>query len=114
MFRTDNFIYFLSVSGFFVGLVFAILHDLEPLEFLATTIGIFVLFYMIAIASTGFFIKFLSIKNIFELDKEYLEKTIDYQINELDKKEDMILDAYYFIKKLEEEELDVYKKKDKE
>jgi hypothetical protein len=113
MFRSENFIYFLSVSGFFIGLVFAIMQGFEPFDFLISVIIVFVLFYMIALASTGFFIKYLGIKNIFYLDKDTLEKTIDSQIEELDKKEEVIREAYYFIRKLEEEELNIYKNRDK-
>jgi len=110
MFKSDNFIYFLSVTGFFMGIVFAIVQGLEPMQFIFAVLVIFTVFYMLAVASISFFIKYLSIKNIFYLDKEGLEKTIDYQINELDKKEDMIREAYYFIRKIEEEELDLYSK----
>ena len=113
MFRSDNFIYFLSVMGFFMGIIFAILKGLEPFDFVVAVIITFTSFYIIALASTSFFIKYVSVKNIFHLDKENLEKTIDLQIEELDRKEDMIREAYYFIKKLEEEELDLYKVKDK-
>ena len=112
MFRSENFIYFLSVSGFFIGVIFAIFQGFEPIDFLYSVIVSFTLFYIIALASTSFFIKYLSVKNIFELDKVNLEKTIDYQINELDKKEDLIREAYYFIRKIEEEELTLYKKKE--
>jgi len=112
MFRSENFIYFLSVSGFFIGLIFAIFQGFEPIDFLYSVIVSFTLFYIIALASTSFFIKYLSVRNIFELDKANLEKTIDFQINELDKKEDLIREAYYFIRKIEEEELSLYKKKE--
>ena len=70
MFRSDNFIYFLSVSGFFVGVVFAIMKGFEPFEFIFCVIVVFVMFYIIAVASTGFFIKYLGIKNLFYLDKD--------------------------------------------
>ena len=109
MFRVDNFIYFFSVSGFFVGLIFAVLQGFEPFNFLIAVLIVFTIFYIIALASTSFFIKYLTVKNIFELDKTSLEKTIDSQIDELDKKEDIIRDAYYFIKQIEEEELTLYK-----
>ena len=46
------------------------------------------------------------------MDKEQLEKTIDFQIDELDKKEEIIREAHYFIKELEKEELDIYKHKE--
>jgi len=111
MLRVDNFIYFFSVSGFFIGLLFAILQNFEPFDFLVAVMIVFFLFYIIALASTSFFIKYLSVKNIFDLDKVNLEKTIDIQIEELDKREESIREAYYFIKELEEEELNLYKNK---
>jgi hypothetical protein len=113
MFRSENFIYFLSVTGFFIGVLFAMFQGFEPMDFLYSVIVTFVVFYIIAIASTSFFIKYLSVKNIFHLDKDSLEKTIDYQINELDKKEDLIRESYYFIKKIEEEELNIYQSRKK-
>ena len=109
MFKVDNFIYFFSVSGFFIGLVFAILQEFEPFDFLVAVMVVFFVFYIIALASTSFFIKYLSVKNIFELDKVNLEKTIDSQIEELDQKEEIIREAHYFIKQIEEEELSLYK-----
>ncbi len=113
MFRSENFIYFLSVMGFFIGIIFGVLKGLEPFDFMVAVLITFASFYIIALASTSFFIKYVSVKNIFHLDKESLEKTIDLQIEDLDKKEDMIREAYYFIKQIEEEELDLYKVKDK-
>ena len=113
MFKSENFIYFLSVTGFFIGILFATFQGFEPFDFLWAVVITFSIFYMIAIASTSFFIKYLSVKNIFHLDKDNLEKTIDYQINELDKKEDLIRESYYFIKKIEEEELNIYQSRKK-
>ena len=112
MFKSNNFIYFLTVTGFFIGLMFAILNEFEPLYFLYVVMLNSFLFYMIGIASSGFFIKYLSIKQIFELDKESLEMAMDMQIQELDKKEDLIREAHYFIKQIEEEELLFYKDKE--
>ena len=111
MFKIDNFIYFFSVSGFFIGLIFAILQEFKPFDFFVAVMVVFLIFYIIALASTSFFIKYFAVKNVFEFDKVNLEKTIDSQIEELDKKEDSIREAYYFIRELEEEELSLYKNK---
>ncbi len=54
MFSSENFIYFLSVSGFFIGLIFAIFQNLEPFQFLYAVLTIFALFYIIALASSSF------------------------------------------------------------
>jgi hypothetical protein len=113
MLRSDNFISFLTVMGFFIGLIFAILHEFKPFEFFYSVIIISGIFYILGVASSSFFIKYISVKKIFELDKAFLEKTIDMQIYELDKKEEFIRDAHYFIKEIEEEEKLLYKKEDK-
>ena len=112
MFRSDNFISFFTVVGFFIGLVFAVLHEFNPDMFLYAVLFISAIFYIIGVASSSFFIKYISVKKIFELDKETLEKTIDMQIFELDKKEDFIREAHYFIKEIEREEKIFYKKED--
>jgi hypothetical protein len=112
MFRSDNFISFLTVVGFFIGLVFAVLHGFEPYKFLYSVLIISGLFYIIGLASSSFFIKYISVREIFTLDKEVLEKTIDMQIYELDKKEDFIRDAHYFIEEIEKEEMFFYKKEE--
>jgi len=113
MFRSENFISFLTVMGFFIGLIFAVFHSLEPATFLYAVFFISGFFYILGLASSSFFIKYISIKRIFELDKDSLEKTIDMQIYELDKKEDFIREAHYFIKEIEEEEKTLYRKEDK-
>jgi hypothetical protein len=112
MFRSDNFISFLTVVGFFIGLIFAVLHGFEPDRFLYSILIISGVFYIIGVASSSFFIKYISVKQIFALDKEFLEKTIDMQIYELDKKEDYIRESHYFIEEIEKEEMLVYKKED--
>jgi len=112
MFRSDNFISFFTVVGFFIGLIFAVLNGFEPDKFLYAVMIVSGFFYILGLASSSFFIKYISVKKIFELDKETLEKTIDMQIFELDKKEDFIREAHYFIKEIEREEKIFYKKED--
>jgi hypothetical protein len=110
--KSDNFIYFLTVIGFFIGLIFSIFNGFEPILFLYSTLLISAVFYIIGLASSSFFIKYNSIKNAFELDKEFLEETIDAQIYELNKKEEFIREAHYFIKEIEKEEESIYLKKE--
>ena len=113
MFKGENFVYFLTVTGFFVAIMFSVLNGFEPMQFLYAVFVISTFFYIIGMACTSFFVKYVSIKNIFYLDKNGLEKTIDMQIDELDTKEEMIRDAYYFIKQIEQEEFNVYRKRNK-
>jgi len=113
MLRGENFIYFFTVVGFFIGIIFAILNAFEPEKFLYSVILISSIFYIVGVASSGFFIKFLSVKKAFDLDKETLEATIDMQIYELDKKEEFIREAHYFIEEIENEEKAIYNKDNK-
>lgn len=113
MFKAENFIYFLTVNGFFIGLIFSVMKGFEPFNFLFAVIVTTSVFYMLGLASSGLFIKHLSAKQLFYLDKDNLEKAIDYQIGELEKREAEILEAYYFIKDIEEKELKFYKKDSK-
>ena len=112
MLRSDNFIYFLTVFGFFIGIIFSILNNFEPFVFLYVILLISSIFYIIGVASSSFFIKYVSVKKSFELDKDMLEKTIDMQIYDLDKKEDFIREMHYFIKDIEKEEQYLYTKKE--
>jgi len=109
--RGENFIYFFTSSGFFVGIIFSIFHDLDFEKFLYATFLITAVFYIFALATVSFFIKFVDIKNIVYLDKKEIDKILDVQIKELEEKEDFILESYEFIKQIEEEELQHYTKR---
>ncbi|NPA11281.1 MAG: hypothetical protein GXO62_03470 [Epsilonproteobacteria bacterium] len=108
--RGENFIYFATVSGFFIGVSFSIFKGLEPFDFLFATALLSALFYLIALGSVAFFVKFVDIKQLVLLKKDEIDSILDMQIAELEKKEDFILENYEFIKKIEEEELQYIKK----
>jgi len=107
--RGENFIFFLASSGFFVGIIFSILHNLDFDKFLYATLLITALFYLLGLATVTFFIKFLDIKRIIYFNKHEIDEILDIQIKELEKKEDFILESYEFIKKIEEEEIKIAK-----
>jgi len=107
--RGENFIFFLASSGFFVGIIFSILHNLDFDKFLYATFMITALFYLLGLATVTFFIKFLDIKRIIYFNKHEIDEILDIQIKELEKKEDFILESYEFIKKIEEEEIKIAK-----
>jgi hypothetical protein len=108
--RGENFIYFATVSGFFIGLIFSILKGFSVEELLLYTFLITMVFYLIALASVAFFVKYLDIKQVEYFDKKEVDSVLDVQIKELEKKEDSILNNYEFIKKVEEEELEFIRK----
>jgi hypothetical protein len=109
--RGENFIFFLASSGFFIGIIFSILHEFDFVEFLYATFLITAIFYLLGLASVSFFIKFLDIKGIIYLDKHEIDEILNIQIKELEKKEDFILESYEFIKQIEKEELEILKNK---
>ncbi len=109
--RGENFIFFLGASGFFVGIIFSILHNLDFIEFLYATISITILFYILGLGAVTFFIKYLDIKKIIYFDKHEIDEILDMQIKELEKKEDFILESYEFIKNIEKEEIKIAKNK---
>jgi len=109
--RGENFIFFLASSGFFIGIIFSVLHNLDFEQFLYATVLITAVFYLLGLASVTFFIKFLDIKKIIYFNKHEIDQILDVQIKELEKKEDFILESYEFIKQVEEEEVKLLKNK---
>lgn len=103
MIRAENFIYFLSASGFFVGILYSMLADIEPAMVLWTTISITAIFYMIALASSAYFIKHIDIKASYTLDSMYYEEQLDKAKEKIEKREVYLRDASKFIKVLEDE-----------
>ena len=108
--RGENFIFFLGASGFFIGLIFSLIHDYEIFEFLYVTFFITSVFYILGLASVTMFIKYLDVKRMAYFNKNEIDEILDLQIKELEKKEDFILESYEFIKQIEREELNIKKK----
>jgi hypothetical protein len=109
--RGENYIFFLASSGFFIGIIFSILHEFDFLEFLYATFLITAVFYLLGLASVTFFVKYLDIKRIIYFNKHEIDEILDIQIKELEKKEDFILESYEFIRQIEKEELEIVKNK---
>lgn len=109
--RGENFIYFATVSGFFIGIIFAILKDLDVFNFLISVFLVTASFYLVSLGSVTFFIKYLDIKKIVFFDKFSIDEILDVQIKELEKKEDFIYKNYEFIKEIEKEELEILRKR---
>ncbi|MDR2034869.1 MAG: hypothetical protein LBP89_09660 [Helicobacteraceae bacterium] len=101
--RADNFIFFLTASGFFVGLIFALLADLEALWLVYACIAITFIFYMIALAASGFFIRFVDSKTAYSIEVEYYETQLDKARSQIEKREAYIRDSTRFIRNLEAE-----------
>ncbi len=87
--KVENFIYFVTVCGFFIGLIFSIINFNDPMYILFYTLLITLFFYLLIHLSIASFldIKTLS-KNIF--DKDRYEEVSDYFIFELENREKKI------------------------
>ncbi|GAX87901.1 conserved hypothetical protein [Lebetimonas natsushimae] len=109
--RAENFIYFSTVSGFFISIIFGILKGFDAFNFLWFVFIITSIFYIISLGSVAFFIKYSSISKFILLNKHEIEEIADSQIKELEKKENVIYENYEFIKQFEEEELKIIKNK---
>lgn len=84
--KPENFIYFFTVSGFFIGLVFSVLNFIEPEEIVLYTFGITLVFYLIIHVAIINFFDFSRVgKTIF--NKHDHESIGDYFIQELDARE---------------------------
>ncbi len=101
--RPENFIYFLTVCGFFIGLIFSILAGEEAFNIFFSSIVISVAFYIIGLASAGMFIRYVDLKAGYNINKEHKEEFLDRIIQFMEKRERYIQDSHHFIENLEKE-----------
>ncbi|NCD13491.1 MAG: hypothetical protein EOL93_13185 [Epsilonproteobacteria bacterium] len=86
MVKSENFIYFFTTCGFFIGLMFSILNFSEPEEILFYTLEITLVFYLIIHVAVISFFDFDKIAT-FIFDKKDHENIGDYFIQELESRE---------------------------
>lgn len=86
MIRAENFIYFFTVSGFFIGLIFSVSNFVQPEEFLFYTMIITFFFYLFIHIIVMFFVDIKRFgRELF--DKKEYEEVSEYFISELDIRE---------------------------
>jgi hypothetical protein len=91
--RGSNFVSFLTVQGFFIGIVFGILKASSAESFLGFVLLITVFFYLFAHLCVGFFFQTLGIKSN-SFPKASHEHNLDFFVREINKREQFI-DAFY-------------------
>jgi hypothetical protein len=91
--RGSNFVSFLTVQGFFIGIVFGILKSTTPENFLGFTLLITIFFYLFAHLCVGFYFQTLGIKTHL-FPKQSHERNLDSFVREINKREQFI-DAFY-------------------
>jgi hypothetical protein len=91
--RGSNFVSFLTVQGFFLGLIFGILQSESAESFLGYTVFITLFFYLFAHICVGFFFQSMVIKT-HAFPKKSHEHNLDFFVREINKREQFI-DAFY-------------------
>lgn len=88
-----NFVSFLTVQGFFVGIILALLQSTTPEGFLGYVVVIASFFYIFAHLFVGLFFQTLDPKSQ-NFPKNAHEHNLDFFIREINKREQFI-DAFY-------------------
>lgn len=91
--RATNFVSFLTVQGFLLGIVFGILQSSSAENFLGLVILITTFFYLFAHICIGFYFQTLGIK-AHSFPKHAHERHLDTYVREINRREQFI-DAYY-------------------
>lgn len=85
----ENFVYFFTVQGFFVGIVFGILKSFDAEGLLVYTFFITAFFYLFSHIIIAFYYK-TSIGKLYFFPKELHEKQLDLFVSEINKREKLI------------------------
>lgn len=85
----ENFVYFFTVQGFFVGIVFGILKSFDAEGLLMYTFLITIFFYLFSHIIIALYFKTLTVKAYF-FPKELHEKELDLFVKEITKREKLI------------------------
>ena len=94
--RGSNFVSFLTVQGFLLGIVFGILQSTSAENFLGLVILISTFFYLFAHLCVGFYFQTLGVK-VQPFPKHAHERSLDNYVREINRREQFI-DAYYIHK----------------
>jgi hypothetical protein len=85
----ENFVYFFTVQGFFVGIIFGILKSFNAEELLTYTFFITTFFYLFSHIIVAFYFKTISGK-VYDFPKNIYEKKLDFFVKEINKREKLI------------------------
>jgi len=87
--RSENFVAFFTICGFFIGLIFSLVKFEDPAEFVYYTLAITLFFYLFIHMVLIFFLKSQDI-TAQVLDKEQFETFVNTQIAEIQEREERI------------------------
>jgi len=99
----ENFVYFFTVQGFFVGLIFGILKSFDAEGLLTYTFIFTMFFYLFSHIIVAFYFKTITVGGYF-FPKELHEKELDLFLKEI-KKREKIVDSHCKIAELPPEKM---------
>jgi len=82
---------FITVAGFFVGLLFSIIMAVSPLALAVNTVLFTMGFYSFANLFLAFYIKNIKVNDGSHFPKQAFEERLDLMIKDLDKEEDKFM-----------------------
>ncbi len=85
----ENFVYFFTVQGFFIGIIFGVLKSFDAEGLLLYTFFITTFFYLFSHIIIAFYFKTLTIKAYY-FPKDIHEKELDLFVKEINKREKLI------------------------
>jgi hypothetical protein len=97
--KSENFIAFFTISGFFIGIIFSALKTLDIIDFFIYTLFITLFFYLFIHIVLVVFFNLMDISSG-SFQKEEYEDMINYQISEMKVRENEINDLVSGINKL--------------
>lgn len=85
----ENFVYFFTVQGFFVGIIFGVLKSFDAEGLLLYTFFITTFFYLFSHVIIAFYFKTIALKT-YLFPKDLHEKHLDIFVEEIDRREKLI------------------------
>ncbi|MBN2782858.1 MAG: hypothetical protein JXQ66_06415 [Campylobacterales bacterium] len=88
----ENFVYFFTVQGFFVGMIFGILKSLDAIGLLSYTFIFTMFFYLFSHIIVALYYRTMTVGGYY-FPKEIHEKELDIYLKEIKKREKIIDNA---------------------
>jgi len=85
----ENFVYFFTVQGFFIGIIFGILKSFDAQGLLVYTFFITIFFYLFSHVIIAFYYRTITGKT-YNFPKDRHEKELDIFVKEINKREKLI------------------------
>lgn len=85
----ENFVYFFTVQGFFVGIIFGILKSFDAEGLFVYTFFITIFFYLFSHIIIAFYYRTITAKS-YSFPKELHEKELDLFVKEINKREKLV------------------------